>query len=640
MGLFTRNKWKFVENGGGPELGLDSADIETFKKDPIASLARETCQNSIDAKREGCTESVFVQFKSFKMKTKDIPGIKELKEEILECKNANNGKNEKYYERFSSMYNLLEKNEIECLRISDFNTKGLEGVRDYDREKAFYYLTKGNGLTTKVIGNSGGSKGIGKFASFVASTIQTVFYSTLNENNEKGYMGISKLASRPIKNSKNCTLGFGYFCRSDEVNPILEELVLDSEFKREEYGTDVYIIGFRKEDTWKKDIITKILESFMCAIEFGTLQVSVDDIVVNKDTLKDIVMDENYVSTITEKKNILGQYLALNNLNAIEKVVEIEGYGNITLKLYEFDKLNESYASKKCVMIRSPFMKITDFPISSVIPCSVMCIIHDNLLNKTLREIENPQHTEWETKRIDDTDKRREVKRLIKRLKEEIKIFVNENLLNGKNKEVDFENAGEFLPDLNENDAMALTEAEVIEKKPKIISKNIAKAKNNFGNVESESSESLIPDIGKHDEKGTESPIPEGRNTGNQGPLHDNDKKGGIDPEGENDVLRAVELTGIRTRTILIDKDNGIYLVTFISNCNEENCELEFFYLDDINNKYKPEIEYCTINGALYDISNGRVMNFKLQSGIKYNFELKTNLKDLYACEVKVYANR
>ena len=57
MGLFNSllgskdYKWKFIENGYGNESSLDSTDVETFKKDPIASIARELCQNSVDARR-------------------------------------------------------------------------------------------------------------------------------------------------------------------------------------------------------------------------------------------------------------------------------------------------------------------------------------------------------------------------------------------------------------------------------------------------------------------------------------------------------------------------------------------------------------------------------------------------------------
>ena len=34
-------KWRFKGNNYTTEFGLDTSDMETFKKDPIASLARE-----------------------------------------------------------------------------------------------------------------------------------------------------------------------------------------------------------------------------------------------------------------------------------------------------------------------------------------------------------------------------------------------------------------------------------------------------------------------------------------------------------------------------------------------------------------------------------------------------------------------
>lgn len=47
-----KENWRFAGNNYTAENGLDTADMETFKRDPIASLARETCQNSIDAKKK------------------------------------------------------------------------------------------------------------------------------------------------------------------------------------------------------------------------------------------------------------------------------------------------------------------------------------------------------------------------------------------------------------------------------------------------------------------------------------------------------------------------------------------------------------------------------------------------------------
>jgi hypothetical protein len=47
-------------------------------------------------------------------------------------------------------------------------------------------------------------------------------------------------------------------------------------------GTDIYILGFLDSGDWKQDIVSKVLESFMAAVVFGSLEVRVDDIVVNK----------------------------------------------------------------------------------------------------------------------------------------------------------------------------------------------------------------------------------------------------------------------------------------------------------------------------------------------------------------------
>ncbi len=87
--LFFKDKpkWKFIENNYGNDNGLDSTDMETFKKDPIASLARESCQNSVDAQKS--ENAVLIQFKVFYMDTKEIPGINDLINEITACRNSN-----------------------------------------------------------------------------------------------------------------------------------------------------------------------------------------------------------------------------------------------------------------------------------------------------------------------------------------------------------------------------------------------------------------------------------------------------------------------------------------------------------------------------------------------------------------------
>ena len=150
-------KWRFKGNNYTTETGLDTADMETFKRDPLASLARETCQNSIDA-RAG-EHPVVIEFHPFTITKDQIPGQLRIMEEMASCKNYQKD-SQKTVDALSNMLREINKNEIQCLRISDFYTKGLIGVSNSE-PKPFYLLTKGSGLTNKV-GSSGGSKGIGK----------------------------------------------------------------------------------------------------------------------------------------------------------------------------------------------------------------------------------------------------------------------------------------------------------------------------------------------------------------------------------------------------------------------------------------------------------------------------------------------
>jgi hypothetical protein len=63
------------------------------------------------------------------------------------------------------------------------------GVSDFASQKSpWYSLIHGSGMSEKQ-GMTGGSKGIGKYATFVNSAFRTVFYSTTTINHEVGYEG-------------------------------------------------------------------------------------------------------------------------------------------------------------------------------------------------------------------------------------------------------------------------------------------------------------------------------------------------------------------------------------------------------------------------------------------------------------------
>ena len=64
--------WRFPDNNYTNENGLDTSDMEMFKKDPVSSLAREICQNSIDA--------AYNDFEN-EEKRKENPSLPKFKEE-------------------------------------------------------------------------------------------------------------------------------------------------------------------------------------------------------------------------------------------------------------------------------------------------------------------------------------------------------------------------------------------------------------------------------------------------------------------------------------------------------------------------------------------------------------------------------
>lgn len=625
-------QWNFNGNGYGPENGLDTSDMETFKKDPISSLAREVCQNSIDAKSgDG---KVIVEFKSFEVEKNRIPSRERIEQEMRSCEEYKKS-NVKIKNELNKMIQEISKEKITCLRISDFNTTGLIGVSE--NNGAFYSLTKGSGISDKV-GTTGGSKGIGKYASFVASSFNTVFYSTITTKGETGYIGICKLCSTVIDGTDEKTQGTGYYGFDKKNSPILEKFVIDSSFNRTTPGTDIYILGFRNESTWKKEIVTKILDSFMSAIYKDYLEVIIDDIKLNSTTLAEVIKNEDLIINKLQN-NIVSQYMLLNDEKVYREKISVGEYGEVELFLKSFGREEAHLATNECVMIRYPYMKIKTLPRIANIPCSAMCIIPNNKLNEILREIENPQHTDWEIKRITDISERQEVTAIYKELRDKIINFIQEKLSTSDNVEIDVEGASDYLPSVDTNDDFGASEEVVITEKPIIVKKIKNKVKDKIGLIENEEGTALQPEIGEHEE-GDGSPVPEGQNKGSGGALRDSDLEEGNSGNPENEIMKLSALSGMQYRYFVVDRLRGKYVVSFTSLYDVDNCELEINYLDDSGNRYKTEINNCKINGEEAEVKEGKVVSFNLKNGSKYKFEYEANLNDLYACEVKVYANR
>lgn len=74
--------WNFPSNNFGQITGIGDSGVETFKGSPIRSLAREVCQNSLDAKIND-SEPVRVEFRLFTINSSEVPGRDYLEEVFI-----------------------------------------------------------------------------------------------------------------------------------------------------------------------------------------------------------------------------------------------------------------------------------------------------------------------------------------------------------------------------------------------------------------------------------------------------------------------------------------------------------------------------------------------------------------------------
>ena len=591
--------WHFINNQYGADTGLKDSNMLMFAKDPFESLAREVCQNSIDARAKDSDKPSIVHFKTFKLKTEDVPGIDLLKYNVQNCldycKSLNN---ESEAADLQTMLNLLNQDYLECLRVSDFNTTGLIGVDTNKTDSPFFLLTKGSGSTNKHDGQAG-SKGIGKYAAFAVSNLNTVFYSTKTLDSKEGGMGISKLRSAPIKDDAPylLTTGIGYYALEKNM-PIKHPLILDENFKRDTTGTDVFILGVELDELTIEKIVYTILDSFMYAILNNNVEVKVENYNINKDTLEEYLNIE-FLDKVEigekAKKALLAQYELLSSDEILFETIKLPNdYGEIKIKVKLYDPQTNDIVSNQCDIIRHPYMKIKKY--APEIPClySAVCVIEDPSVNEMLRKIENPQHTEWEVEQlITDKDTKKRYKGLVRSINKAIKEYISNMAMANIEDTMDLPLASYYIPDLqalsSENNNQLLRE----------------KAKISFAQRRSYT-ESKKPR--KKDEKKKSNPKPNGNR----------------------------RIDNIRFASMYHDSTK-VYTLFFDAPCNANNCELKLFACGMGGDRPQLEILSASLNKVACNIRHNQVVHgFDLKENQEYVLEYKIANDEKLAVEVEL----
>lgn len=297
-------EWTFESNEVGVIEGPRHPGMVTFEGDRATTVIREAIQNSLDARVPGSRDAVLVSFQRTDL-SKELLATDSLSKHLQYAVESHHNTEEirPVFERAKLFVEGEGKHPVVSLCISDRNTTG---ALDYKMGKGkptpWDTLTKGDGLTNKTQKDAAGSFGIGKFASFVATPLRTVLYSTAFYNADnvlsQRFLGKTILVSHEDNNGEayRRTGYLGNKFRSLENNNVPEFFRLDQP------GTSLYIPGYNALEggftNWEKESTSIALKNYFHAIIHGRLEIQIGERLINKETY------DQYLREMAEHESI------------------------------------------------------------------------------------------------------------------------------------------------------------------------------------------------------------------------------------------------------------------------------------------------------------------------------------------------
>ena len=451
--------------------------------------------------------------------------------------------------------NLLKKDTVRCLRISDFNTTGLTGVGG--KSTPWQNLVKNRGVSDKP-SSATGSFGIGKDAAFACSQLRTVFYNTVNidESSNCAFQGVLKLPS--YKKGEDNYVGQGFFSApSDDTktNPVMESISLDPEYVRKGTGMDKYILGFdasMTEEELKKEIIVSSITNFLLAFWEDKLMVKYGDVIVDKGHL-----DELFELYNDDLDNLTKDYY--QTLVSPDRVLKLKIFEDNDVEI--FVKIMEG-AGRRAAITRQSGMKVFNKDrIDGRIEFAAVVVLRGDEVNGYFKTLENPEHTNWALDRAKiKTEAQAKQRQIFDALKEALREMHQSQY----SAETDADGVNEYLPMTyilgKKKQTEGLSNEVEVKKKAKkkkhkaspnvVVEENIVYEEDEQGNIIESTIDITIP-------------THEGSNTG--GGDHSGDGDNDVsNPNGDNEVsLKENELgTFVSKRIIPNDTFKFVLLET------------------------------------------------------------------------------
>lgn len=469
--------WEFLPNPGREEEGLGHAGIETFKGSPYPGIARECSQNSLDAAArmpDGSSAPVHLVFRLMSVEASEIPGLSELKSTLKTCLSQwKEQKKEKEF--FERAVKVTEQTRIPVLSIEDYGTTGLIGPAIKGRP--FHALVKSSGVSQKADTDAGGSFGIGKNAAFAISSLRTVFYSTLYNEEEEGFAHLAQGKSILVSHDDGADpkRSTGYWGMQDYL-PIEDAGKLPEWLRRSKVGTTVASAGFAEEQDWQWLMTESLIRNFFSSINNEAVRFTVhwsdsDSIEIDANSLEELftrkeVRDAAENTGTSEDLDFSAAMLAaLKSPDSEKRVESFDNIGTFRVTLLQKDGFprrmgilrNGMYIADNLRHFGHPMAR---FPMSR----DFVAVLEpdDRETSGRVRDIESPRHDEISAERLDDLAKRKKLKGAMKKVGEWIRSTIRsattkpaeaDLLLDEMNRFFSKPSAGQPIPDpANKND--------------------------------------------------------------------------------------------------------------------------------------------------------------------------------------------
>lgn len=615
-------KWEFAPTNGGDVTGSNDPVTSVFKGggDFFYHLARESIQNVIDARDPKTLEPAKAEISLINLQPSNFPSSDRLRHVFSQCRDECKNSKDDYNFYSKAIDKLIHNSFVPILKISDYNTTGLIGSDD-DKDGAYFSLMKAVGSSSKS-GSAGGSYGLGKGAYFRASSFRTIFVSSKSGKGDVVFQGKARISS--FKENGKWMQGNGC-CGLENQKPVRETKLVPSLFRRDETGTDIYILGYEGDENWRSAMVKSVLNNFWFAISERILEVEIDGININSDSVENL-LEKNFDKEKPDKKgdeNPWPYYIAYRDGKQITQKLAI--LGNVTL----FLKDGENFPSK-IAYLRKIGMVIQKKGLNAPLTYAGVFVCTNDRGNKILKKMENPSHDEWALENARESEYATDAENAEKEMRDFIRDSVIKSFSNENTQSLNVGGLEEFLWLEGDLGVGGIFGQQLDNKTSQtetgtVIGREIKKDKNDIISRRLD----VLKEIKKGSPGGTEHILGKGKKT----------KKGGghEDELGENEV---VALQNLKFRSFASKNSQGImeHVIT-IKGPPDTECFLEILAgTDDSFENISILKAYCDNNN--YKISENRIYGLKIDSYGK--LEIKVDFKDSerYSLNITAYANK